>query len=147
MSEWYKNTEYVERDMKTVKGLIKETNEYILNVTRKLSGISTAEITDSSEGSVTIKTNEGVMTCSQIKLDVEAELITLTYKESYQANKAMTVTSNQKDVFQKEGNMIKHTKVLEDVNATGFLGLFYKLFSKNKIGQALQRATKEYLEA
>lgn len=147
MSEWYKNTEYVEQDMKTVKGLLGNTNEFILNVALEMPGITKAEISDSKDDSVTIKTNTGDITCSNIKLEVEAELVTLTYKETFKSNKNMTVTSNHKDVVQKEGNMVKHTKVLDQIEASGFMGVFYKMFAKNKIGQAVQGATKAYLEA
>lgn len=147
MSEWYKNTEYVEQDMKTVKGLLQNTNEYILNVAREMPGISKADISDSKDSSVTITTNTGEITCSNIQLEVEAELVTLTYKESFKSNKNMTVTSNHKDVVQKEGNMVKYTKVVDQVNASGLTGLFYKLLGKNKVGQTIQNATKAYLEA
>ncbi|MGB5381611.1 MAG: hypothetical protein WBO25_11515, partial [Acidimicrobiia bacterium] len=96
--------------------------------------------------SATIRTNEGLMTRSNISKRVEAERVEIEFDEKYEAGSKVTATSHFSDEFTTSNTGVAHRLVISDVEAPGFLGFFYQRFGNSKTGNAFLAAYKDYLE-
>ncbi|MGB5533062.1 MAG: hypothetical protein WBN71_08140, partial [Acidimicrobiia bacterium] len=109
-------------------------------------GMTSVELVKQGSDSATIRTNEGLMTRSNISKRVEAERVEIEFDEKYEAGSKVTATSHFSDEFTTSNKGVAHRLVISDVEAPGFLGFFYQRFGNSKTGNAFLAAYKGYLE-
>lgn len=121
--------------------------EYFTGVVSNMPGLTTVDLVEEVPAAVIIKTNEGLMKRHNILSRFDKDTVTIEFDEDYEAGSKITVHSHLVHRFVAASNGVTHHLVVRDVTAPGMLGFFYRKFGSSKIGNALLKAEKAYLEA
>ena len=146
MSVWFEGTNEIEFNIEDVKQAIDDLGEHYVGVVGCMPGLTNVELIDQTSDSVTIKTNEGKMNRTNISVRVEAETVSIELDEEYQAGSKITTRSHFLDEFTTSGTGVNHRLVISDVEASGFLGFFYRRFGSSKMGKAFLTAYRTYFD-
>ena len=111
-----------------------------------MPGLTSVELVEQGDGSVTIKTNEGLMKRTNIDKRIEADRVVVEFDERYEAGSKVTTTSHFSDEFTASETGVTYRLVMSDVEAPGFLGFFYQRFGSSKTGNAFLTACKTHFE-
>lgn len=147
MSIWYKSSEVVYCQLDTIKQEVESMGQFLVGVVKLMPGLTTVELEEATVDTVIIKTNEGLMNRSNIRINMDNDLLNIDFDESYQAGKMPTYLTHYKHVFKTKDDGVVHTCEISDVKAPGFMGFIYKNFAKRSIGSATMKAYKTHLEA
>lgn len=147
MPVWFEATETINCSMETATSKLGDVGNYIQSVVSLMPGISKAELLETSQDMVKIKTNEGTMIRSHISRAEAANTITVEFDETYEAGSMMVTKSHHKHVFTGEGEQLAHQLSIGNVSASGFMGWLYRTFGAGNIGKAIMAATKAHLES
>lgn len=118
----------------------------MLELSVSCRGLASVELVEQESDSVTIRTNEGLMTRTNISRSIEADRVVVDFDETYEAGSRVTTTSHFCDEFTTSDTGVTYRLVMTDVAAPGFLGFFYQRFGSSKTGNAFLTASKTYLE-
>jgi hypothetical protein len=143
-SIWFEGINDIECNIENIKQSIDTYNELFVNVVRLTPGITSAEIIEKANKSITIKTNEGIMKRTNISTTINDESVILEFDEEYQVGQKIQVNTHYFHEFTVIGNNIKHRIILSDVKAPGFLGFFYRNFGKSNIGNSILNSYRDY---
>ena len=146
MSVWFEGRGQVDCDLQQVKRSFDSYGEHYLGVIRLMPGLTSVELLEQGPDSVIIKTNEGLMTRTNITKRIDDESVVVEFDEAYEAGSKVTVTSHFTDEFTTSGTGVTHRTVISDVMAPGFLGFFYRRFGSSKMGNAFLKAYTTYFE-
>lgn len=102
--------------------------------------------TEQKNDSVTIRTDEGLMTRPNISRDIEAERVVIEFDEKYEAGSKITATSHFAEEFTTSDTGVTHRLVMIDAEAPGFLDFFSQRFGNSKMGNTFLEAYKQNLE-
>ncbi len=130
-----------------VEQALSDPGHLFVEVVSLMPGMSHVELKEQTGDSVTISTNEGVMTRSNIALDRDSGALTLEYDEKYEAGSRVTATTHFRETFTSTDSGVEHNLVMSDVDAPGFLGFLYSRFGVSNTGKAFLSATKTHLES
>lgn len=70
--------------------------------------------------------------------------VVLEFDEQYEAGSKVTATSHFVHEFTPSNSGVRHSLVMSDVEASGILGFFYRIFGAKKMGNAFLKAYEEY---
>ncbi len=129
-----------------VEQAISNPGQLFFEIVSLMPGMSHVELMEQDDDSVTIRTNEGVMTRSNIAHDRDAGTVTLEYDEEYEAGSRVTATTHFREAFTSTDSGVEHSLVMSGVEAPGFLGFLYSRFGVSNTGKAFLTATKTHLE-
>ena len=146
MSVWFEGTSELRCTLEDVKQSLSNPGEHYLEVTRLMPGLTSVELIDQTDDSLTIRTNEGLMRRSDLTKHVEGDRIVVEYDEVYEAGSKITVTSRFHDEFTTSESGVTYHLAISSVQAPGFGGFFYRRFGSSKIGEALLTATTAHIE-
>jgi hypothetical protein len=146
MSVWFEGTGAIECTIEQVKLAFDDFGEHYVGVVGLMPGLANVELVEQGPDSVTIRTNEGLMTRTNIVTTVEAERVTIEFDEVYEAGSKVTASSHFRDEFASSESGVEHRLVMSDVEAPGFLGFFYRRFGSKKMGNAFLGAYRTYFE-
>ena len=146
MSIWFEGLNEIECTIQTVKHAFDNLGEHYSGVISLMPGLTSAEIVEEGSDFVIIKTNEGFMKRTNISKRLEADSVVVEFDEEYQAGSMATVKSHILDEFTTSDAGVMHRTVISGVEAPGFLGYFYRIFGKSRIGKALLKSYKTYFE-
>ncbi len=145
MSIWFEGSNEIECNIQQVKQAIENLGDHYVGVVSLMPGLTSILLVEQGKDFVTIKTNEGLMKRTNISKLIDVESVIVEYDEEYQAG-SMTVKSHYFDEFTTSDGGVKHRTVMSDVEASGFMGFFYRNFGKNSIGKASLDSYKNYFE-
>lgn len=145
MAPWYDQTQMLACTLPQVKAETDDLSAWFVATTRHMPGLSTVDLVEAGADTVVIRTNEGVMTRTHVHADVSADTVVLRYDEEYVAGSKMTATSRVRDTFTATEAGVSHRLVIEDVEASGVLGFFYRHLGSGNIGDALMEAQRAHL--
>jgi hypothetical protein len=143
---WFEGNGEIDCTILHVEQELSEPGHLFVEVVKLMPGLSNVELMKKGDDSVTISTNEGVMTRSNITLDRDSEALALEYDEMYKAGSKITTTAHFREEFASTDAGVRHSLVMSDVEAPGVLGFLYSRFGSSKTGSAFLSATKTYLE-
>ena len=146
MSMWFEGSCAVDCDMEHVKRALENPGEFYVEIVRRMPGLSSVELVEQGDDSVTIRTNEGLMTRSNISKRIEADEVVVEFDERYEASSKVTTTSHFSENYTTGDTGVTYRLVMSNVEATGFLGFFYERFGNSKMGNAFLQACKGHLE-
>lgn len=146
MSVWFEGSCEVDCDLGRVIRALENPGELYAGIVKRLPGMTSVDLEEQWTGSVTIRTNEGLMNRSNIITRIEAEHIAVQYDESYEAGSMVTVTSHCSENYTTTDTGVTYRLVMSEVEASGFLGFFYKRFGSSKMGRAFLQACKAHFE-
>lgn len=146
VSVWFEGDSEIDCTVGQVKRSFEDHGELYLGVTDLMPGLKTVELVEQGSDSVTIRTNEGLMTRTSISKRDEADGLVVEFDEEYVAGSRVIVTSHHTDEFTVSGTGVRHRLVVSDVDAPGFFGFFYRRFGSSKMGNAFLTAYKAYFE-
>ena len=146
MSVWFEGTSQVNCTLEDVQQSLANPGEHYLEVTRLMPGLTSVELINQSDDSLTIKTNEGLMHRSNLTKCIEAGQVAVDFDEVYEAGSRVTVSSRFHDEFTSSESGVTYQLVISNVQAPGFGGFLYRRFGSSKIGEALLTATKARFE-
>ncbi len=146
MSVWFEGSGDIDCSIGEVKQALENHGELFVGIVSRMPGMTSVELVKQGSDSATIRTNEGLMTRSNISKRVEAERVEIEFDEKYEAGSKVTATSHFSDEFTTSNKGVAHRLVISDVEAPGFLGFFYQRFGNSKTGNAFLAAYKGYLE-
>jgi hypothetical protein len=143
---WFEGENEIDCSIDDVRGALDRPGELFAGITGLMPGLVSVELVEEGTDSVTIKTNEGLMTRSNISRRIEAECVVVEFDERYEAGSTVTATSHFTHAFSAGDTGVTHRLVISDVEAPGFLGFFYRNFGSSKTGSAFLAAHKTYFE-
>lgn len=146
MDIWFDGSQEIGCNLQHIEQSLENIGEHFRQTVSFMPGISSVEVLEQESDRVLIKTNEGIMTRSNIIIQIEPGNITVNFDEVYQAGKLVTGKSHYENVFSTYDHGIRHQVKISDVEASGFLGFFYRKFGSSNIGKAVQNSYKTYLE-
>ena len=146
MSVWFEGENDIDCSIQEVKHALENLGEHFVGVIGLMPGMTSVELVEQGADFVAIRTNEGLMKRTNISKHVESERVLMEFDEKYEAGSAVTTTSHFSDEFTASGTGVTHRVVMSDVDAPGFLGLFYRTFGSSKTGNAFLSAYKAYFE-
>ena len=146
MSVWFEGSCEVDCDMGQVKRAFENPGELYVEIVRRMPGLTSVELVEQRDDSVTIRTNEGLMTRSNISKRVEADHVVVEFDERYEAGSKVTTTSHFSEDFTTGDTGVTYRLVMSNVEAPGLLGFFYRRFGSSKIGNSFLQACKAHLE-
>lgn len=147
MATWFEATSEVNCTLDIVEEKTKNVATFIEKTVALMPGISSAQLLETDDASVKIKTNEGNMVRSNIVRTITPSAVVLEFDESYQAGSMMKTTSHHKNVFSLSSDGISHKLTISDVSANGFMGWLYRTFGAGNIGKAILAINKTHLES
>ncbi len=146
MTTWFEGSGEINCDIARVHQAFDDVAQLFVGVVALMPGLTTVELVDAANGSVTIRTNEGLMTRANISKHIEDGRAVLEYDEIYEAGSKVTTKSHFFEEFAASDNRVAHRLVMSDVDASGLLGFFYSRFGSSKTGSAFLNAYKTFLE-
>ena len=146
MSVWFEGSCAVDCDMGHVKRALENPGELYVEIVRRMPGLSSVELVEQGDDSVTIRTNEGLMTRSNISKRIETDHVVVEFDERYEAGSKVTTTSHFSENYTTGDTGVTYRLVMSNVEAPGFLGFFYQRFGSSKTGNAFLQACKAHLE-
>lgn len=144
---WFKGSDSIDCEFKRLVQAIENHGKFYEGVVGFMPGISHAELLEQGIDFLIIKTNEGIMKRTNMKKIITKDAISVEFDEEYRAGKMITTSTHFFDEFTSMRNGMIHKSTISDVKATGILGFFYTKFGGNKIGNAILKSHKIYLEA
>jgi hypothetical protein len=111
-----------------------------------MPGLTSVELVEQGSDFVIIRTNEGLMKRTNISKLIESERVVVEFDEEYQAGLKVTTKTHFMDEFTASDVGVKHSAVLSNVEAPGFMGFFYRKFGSSNTGNAFLKSYKTYLE-
>ena len=85
------------------------------------------------------------MKLKNISKNIQENMIVVEFDEEYQAG-SVTTRSHHLEKYNTNGSMINHRLIISNVNASSFLGFFFRVFGKKNIGNAILKSYKTYFE-
>jgi hypothetical protein len=146
MAVWFEGQIDIRCSISDVERALDNLGEFFTGVVSRMPGMASVELTDQGSDSVTITTNEGVMTRTNLSKRTDAGRVVLEYDERYEAGSKVTATSRFRDEYTQNESGVTYRLVMSDVEAPGVLGFFYRKLGSSKIGNAFLEAEKAYLE-
>jgi hypothetical protein len=146
VSVWFEDDGEIDCDIRQVQHALENHGELYVGVISLMPGLTSVKLVDQESGSVTIRTNEGLMKRTNISTRIEADRVVMEFDERYEAGSKVTVTSHFSDRFTTSDSGVIHRLVISDVAAPGFLGFLYRTFGSSKTGKATMTAYKSHFE-
>lgn len=146
MSLWFEGDGEIGCTIQQVADAFEDPSEVFLGVVGLMPGMTSVELVDGQSDSVTIRTNEGLMTRTNISKSVDADRVVVEFDEKYEAGSKVTATSHFVHEFTTSSGGVAHQLVMSDVEAAGVLGFFYRKLGSSKIGNAFLKSYKTYFE-
>ncbi len=145
MTVWFQGDVEFECDMEQVRRSLDDPGEHFVGVVRRMPGMTSVELVDQGEDAVTIRTNEGLMTRSAIRVQVEDDRAVVEYDEVYAAGTKVTARSHYRDEFTTTASGVRFHTTISGVEAAGVLGFLYRKLGSSNIGNAVLGATRQHL--
>lgn len=145
-SLWFDGSNQINCNIKKINDSLKNIGELFVDITKLMPGIKVSKLVDQGANFVIIKTNEGFMKRKNISIKIHASMIVLEFDEVYQAGKSITTKSHHLEKYTVNGSKVDHDLIISDVQASGFLGFFYRIFGKKSIGSAILNSYKTFFE-
>jgi len=146
MSVWFEGYSDIECNIQQVKDALENLGEHYVGVISFMPGLTSVELVEQGNDSVTIKTNEGLMKRTNISKHIEADSVVVEFDEKYQAGSKVTTKSHFLDEFTTSDTGVKYHTVMSGVEAPGLLGFFYRKFGSSNTGNAFLTSYKAYFE-
>ena len=146
MTVWFEGDSTIDCSIEDVKRAVENLGELHVGVVGLMPGLTSVELVEQTNDSVTIKTNEGLMRRTNIAVTIEAERVVVELDEVYKAGSTVTASSHFIDEFVASATGVTHRLVISDIAAPGLLGVFYRNVGRSKIGNAFLAAYRAYLE-
>jgi len=146
VSVWFEGSGDIDCSIEDVKHALENHGELFVGIVSRMPGMTSVELVEQASDSATIRTNEGLMTRTNISTRIESDRAVIELDEKYEAGSKVTATSHFSDEFTTSDTGVTHHLVMSDVEAPGFLGFFYQRFGNSKMGNAFLAAYKDYLE-
>ncbi len=143
---WFEGSNEIECNIEKVKHSFENIGEHYTGIISLMPGMMGVELVEQGTDFVIIKTNEGLMKRTNISVLIHADSVVVEFDEEYQAGKATNTKSHFMDEFTNSGTGVKHRTVISGVEASGFLGFFYRNFGSSNTGNAFLESYKTYLE-
>ena len=146
MSVWFEGSSELDCDLGQVKRALENPGELYVGIVSLMPGLTSIELVEQANDSVTIRTNEGLMKRTNIAKRVEADRVIVDFDESYEAGSKVTATTHFFEEFTRADAGVTYCLVMSDVEAPGFLGFFYQRFGSSKTGNAFLTAYRAHFE-
>lgn len=146
MAIWFEGSGEIYCNIQQVKISLENFGEHFVGVVSLMPGLTKVELIEQGKGFVIIRTNEGVMKRTNISKIVEIDRLVVEFNEEYQAGTKIKTKAHFWDEFTVTEMGVKHRTVISDVEASGFLGFFYRKFGSSNIGRAFLKSYKTYFE-
>ena len=146
MSVWFEGSSEIDCDLGQVKRALENPGELYVGIVSLMPGLTSVELVEQGDDSVTIRTNEGLMKRTNIAKSVEADRVVVNFDESYEAGSKVTATTHFSEEFATVDTGVTYRLVMSDVEAPGFLGFFYQRFGSSKTGNAFLTAHKAHFK-
>jgi hypothetical protein len=110
MKIWFTGNTTLQCSFEKIKTETKQINLFITSIVGRMPGITSVEIMAEDIGFVKIKTNEGVLTRTNIVVSSDHSTITISSNEHYIAGKMIQVEADFKEAFHidETGNIKYH---------------------------------------
>ena len=146
MKVWFEGEGEINCTMEDVELAHKDLGAFYVAVVSRMPGLSTVELVEQEEGVVVIRTNEGLMTRSNITTRLDGESFVVEFDEVYEAGSMITTHSHYRDAYSARSGGTLNQVVISGVEAPGLMGFLYRSFGKKSIGSAVLAANKGHFE-
>lgn len=146
MSVWFEGQGQIDCDLDHVRHAAESPGDFFAGVVRMMPGMSNVELVDAKAGSVTIKTNEGLMKRTDVSSQIGPDQVVIEFDEQYAAGSRVTTNAHFRHSYTAAAHGVTHQMTIRDLTAPGLLGFFYRRFGASKMGKAFLEAHKAHLE-
>ncbi|MDH3730049.1 MAG: hypothetical protein OES13_02820 [Acidimicrobiia bacterium] len=146
MSVWFEGEGGIDCSLEQVEHAVGNPGEFFMGVVRLMPGLADVELVDEQAGSVTIKTNEGLMKRTNVATQKDSDRVVIEFDEEYAAGSRVTTNAHFRQHFASTDHGVTHQLTISDLTAPGILGFFYRRFGASKMGKASLTAHKTSLE-
>lgn len=143
---WFEGISSIDCDIQVIEKSLSDIGKHYTDVISLMSGLTSVELVESGENSLTIMTNEGLMTRTNISIVKSDDSIIVQFDEEYRAGKTITTNSHFFEEFSAKDNKVIQRIIISDLKAPGFMGFFYRTFGSKNIGNAFLGSYKKYFE-
>ena len=119
MSVWFEGSREIDCDIGQVRRALENPGEPYEGIVSLMPGLTSVELVEQGNDSVTNRTNEGLMKRTNISKHVEAYGVVVNFDESYEAGSKVTTTSHFTEEFTADDTGVKYRLVMSNVEAPG----------------------------
>lgn len=146
MTVWYEGEIEINCGLEQIQSAFENVSETYVAIIKLMPGLSNVELIEQGPDYVHIKTNEGLMKRTNIRVELNGESVLIEFDEEYQAGKMLTTSSHFQDKFRVSAGGILFKMTISDLKAPGFMGFFYRNFGSSSTGTAFLSAWKTHFE-
>ena len=146
MTVWFEGINNIKCNIDQVEMAFKDHGELFVGIVSLMPGLSSVKLIEQGGDFVTIRTNEGLMKRTNISKHIETGSVVIEFDEEYQAGSMVTTKSHIRDEFTSSDSCVTHKIVISDVEASGLMGFFYRIFGKSSTGNRFMSAYKKFFE-
>jgi len=146
LSVWFEGEDEIDCRLEQVERAVENPGEFFAGVVRLMPGLADVALVDEQAGSVTIRTNEGLMKRTNITAQRDPDRVVIEFDEEYVAGSRVTTNAHFRQQFAATDRRVAHQLTISDLTAPGLLGFFYRKFGASKMGRAFLTAHKSLLE-
>lgn len=135
MTIWFDGEHELACSFEEICSAWEEPGATFVSILKFYPGLTTVNLVDEKNDSVTIKTNEGTMTRTNLVSNIEANRLRVEFDERYEAGNKVSATSHFVHEFSASETGVHHKIEIHDVVAPGVLGFFYRHLASGNIGK------------
>jgi hypothetical protein len=135
-TNWFQGSTVINTSLEDVEHSLSDLGAYFVGVISKMPSMTRVKLVEQGEDYVIIKTNEGLITRTNISKKTDGKSIIVEFDEAYQVEGAITTKAHFRDEFTESEEQVTHRLAISNLKAPGFMGFFYKNFRSSSMGQA-----------
>ncbi len=139
---WFQGSTVIDCSIEDINKSLTDIGEHYKNLISVYPGMTTVELIAQGNDYVTIKTNEGTMKRTNIKVDKSDEKILVEFDEEYITSKVTTTSHFVEKIETKNGGTELNVEI-SNLVANGFLGFFLRNFGSKNIGNGFLDSYKK----
>ena len=147
MKIWLEGEGEIATDIASVATAFDDLGGHYVEVVGRMPGISSAELLEQGSDFVTIRTNEGVMHRTNIRLGVTEDRVVVDFDEEYGAGSKVNAKSHFTHTFTTTAGGVHHHLVVGDLEFGGVLGFLYRRLGKASMRKAFLGSYKSCFES
>jgi hypothetical protein len=146
MKVWFEGEGPIACQLSEVAAAYEDLGALYVGLVSRMPGLSEVTLVEQGDDSVVIRTNEGLMTRSNITVQADDASVVVEFDEVYEAGSMVTTRSHYRNTYTTADAGVLDQLVISGVEAPGVLGFLYRSFGHNSIGNAVLASNKGHFE-
>lgn len=141
MKPWFIGSRSLDCTLHDVASSLQSLGVHTQAVVSHFPGITSAELVESDDTTVILRTNEGLMARTGFSVHTDKDAIVVDFTEKYEVGNVTTSTAHFRETFTTQGDHVTYHLQISDRQASGILGALYRTFGARSTGRGFLAAT------